>query len=109
MIRVEFCLTMPGRGSWNQPWSGDGRSYLLMRDVEDGLARKLDGQSWSYAWAAGWRAEICARVLAEDETLRPSDDFRGYDWMVVSILRYGKIWAPHEVSESPSTCQEEGP
>ena len=42
MIRVEFCLTMPGRGSWNQPWSGDGRSYLLMRDVEDGLARKLD-------------------------------------------------------------------
>jgi hypothetical protein len=109
MIRVEFCLTMPGRGSWNQPWSGDGRSYLLVRDVEDGLARKLDGQSWSYAWAAGWRAEIRARVLAEDETLRPSDGFRGYDWMVVSILRYGKIWAPHEVSESPSTCQEEGP
>lgn len=91
MIRVEFCLTMPGRGSWNQPWAGDGRSYLLVRDVEDDLARKLDGQSWSYAWAAGWRAEIRARVLAEDETLRPSDGFRGYDWMVVSILRYGKI------------------
>ena len=108
MIRVEFRLAMPGRGSWNQQWSGDGRSYLLVRDVEDGLAKELDGQSWSYAWADGWRAEICARVLSEDETLRPSDGFRGYDWMVVSILRYGKICASHERSETTSTCHKEG-
>ena len=97
MIRVEFCLTMSERGhqSQNPLRSGDGCNYLLVRDVEEGLAGKLDRRSWVHAWSDG-RAEIRARSLAEDETLRPSAGFRGCDWMVEGILRYGEIYAPHE-------------
>lgn len=93
MIRIEFRLTMPGRGSWDNKWSGEGRNYLLVRDVGADLAGQLDGQTWSYAWEGGWRAEVSARILPEDETLRYSHGFHGYEWMVASILQYGKIYA----------------
>lgn len=101
MIRVEFRLTMPGKGSWNNKWSGDEHTYLLVRDVDTALASQLDGQTWSYGWPDGWRAEVRARVLPEDETLRPSRGFCGYDWMVSSILQYGKIYADHERPVTP--------
>lgn len=95
-VRVEFQLTMPDRGSWDNKWSGDGHHHALVRDVAPEVARQLDGRTWSYAWTDGWRAEVRALILPEDETLRPSQGFRGYDWMVASILKYGKILAEHE-------------
>lgn len=96
MTRVEFRLTMPGRNSWDGRWSGEERNYTLMRIVDDDQAAQLDGRSWSYGWSDGWRAEVSARVVRDDETLKPSHGFQGYDWMVASILRYGKIYADHE-------------
>ncbi len=101
MTRVEFRLTMPDRSSWDNKWSGDGRNYLLVRGVDAALAGQLDGQTWSYGWPDGWRAEVSARALPEDETLRPSQGFCGYDWMVTSILQYGKIYADHERPATP--------
>ena len=96
MIRVEFTLTMPNRGSWDGKWSGEDRNYTLVRDFDD-EHDQLDGRSWSYGWPDGWRAEVSARVVPEGETLKPSHGFRGYDWMVESILRYGKIYADHQL------------
>jgi hypothetical protein len=100
MIRVEFRLTMPGKVSWDGKWSGDDRNFTLVRDVDAETADKLDGRSWSYGWSDGWRAEVSARVVSDAETQKPSHGFHGYDWMVVSILRYGKIYADHEVPEA---------
>jgi hypothetical protein len=100
VIRIEFRLTMPGRNSWDGKWSGEGSNYTLLRDVEADQAEQLDGQSWSYGWSDGWRAEVVARVVREGETLKSSHGFHGYDWMVTSILRYGKIYADHEQPET---------
>ena len=100
MTRVEFKLTMPGRNSWDGHWSGEGRNYTLLRDVDDEFASQLDGRSWSYGWSDGWRAEVSARIVPKDETEKPSHGFHGYDWMVASILRYGKIYADHERPEA---------
>ena len=97
MTRIEFKLTMPNRGSWDGKWSGEDRNYTLMQELEDDHASQIDGQSWSYNWPDGWRAEISARVVPAAETLKLSLSFHGYDWMVASILRYGKIYADHEI------------
>lgn len=98
MTRIEFRLTMPGRSSWNGRWSGEARNYTLVREIEDDVMNKYDGRSWSYAWSDGWVANITARVVGPG-VLAKSDGFCGYDWMVVSILRYGKIYADHERPE----------
>lgn len=109
MIRVEFTLAMPGKGSWNSRWSGESRNYTLVRDLDDDRAAQLDGQSWSYRWPDGWRAEISARIMREGDTHKPSHGFHGYDWMVASILRYGKIYADHERPEStPESTRSRG-
>jgi hypothetical protein len=100
MTRVEFRLLMPGRNSWDGKWSGDAHNYTILRDFDDDeKALRLVGRSWSYGWPDGWRAEVTARVVHDGEKLKPSDGFHGYDWMVDSILRYGKIYADHEVPE----------
>lgn len=96
MKRVEFRLTMPGRASWDGRWSGDGKTYSLERSVDDAQAAELDGRSWTYAWPDGWRAEVSARVVGEHEERPASAGFRGYDWMVDSVLRHGEIYAGHE-------------
>ena len=97
MTRVEFKLTMPNRASWNGKWSGESRNYTLVQDLDDDRASQLDGRSWSYGWPDGWRAEVSVRVVHDGETRKPSHGFHGYDWMVASILRYGKIYADHEL------------
>jgi len=96
MTRVEFKLAMPGRGSWDGRWDGEGQNYMLVQDLDGERASQLDGQSWTYSWLDGWRAQICARIVPEGETLTPSHGFKGYDWMVASILQYGTIYADHE-------------
>ena len=102
MKRVEFSLAMPGRASWDGRWSGDSKTYSVERSVDDAHAADLDGRSWAYAWPDGWRAEVSARVVADHDDRPPSAGFRGYDWMVDSILRYGKIYADHEQPRAQS-------
>lgn len=103
MTRVEFRLSMPGRASWNGDWSGEERNFTLDRDLDDARAVQLSGQSWSYAWPDGWRAEISARIVPVGEERKLSHGFGGYDWMVTSLLRYGKIYADHEIPATLAT------
>jgi len=93
---VEFKLTMPGRNTWNGKWSGDDRNFTLVREVDHMTAAQLDGGAWSYVWNDGWCARITSRCVLDRDQLARSDGFCGYDWMVDSILRYGKIYADHE-------------
>lgn len=102
MTRVEFRLTMPGKGSWDHKWSGEKKNYTLVRELDEAEAARLVDKSWSYRWPDGWRAEVSARLVRDEEELRSSDGFHGYDWMVTSILLYGKIYADHEVPEEAS-------
>jgi hypothetical protein len=96
MPRIEFTLSMPNRSSWDGRWSGEDRHYAIVRDLDNDKAESLAGKSFYYAWPDGWGASIAARRVADGEELRKSDGFNGYDWMIASILRYGKIYADHE-------------
>lgn len=92
MKRVEFLLTMPGRGSWNGGWSGEGARYAIVRTLPDKQASELDGKSWGYSWSDGWHASIRARVVPKGERLKKSAGFSGYDWMVRNILAHGDCY-----------------
>lgn len=100
MTRIEFKLSMPQRGSWDNKWSGESRNYTITRELDDHVAVKLSGRSWSYGWPDGWSASVSARVVLAGEERKPSHGFNGYDWMVVSILAYDKIYADHERPEA---------
>ena len=100
MIRVEFKLTTPSKGSWDNRWSGENRNYTRVKELDNERALQLDGRSWSYGWSDGWRAQVRAHALRANEEPSQSHGFHGYDWMVDSILYYGKIYADHERPET---------
>lgn len=102
MKRLEFRLSMPGRSSWNGGWSGEGRNYVIYREISNERAIRLlegkDSASWSHSWSDGWSALVTARVMAPGERAKKSEGFSGYGWMVDNILLYGATEKPAEVA-----------
>jgi len=100
-----FTLSMPRNNSWDGRWSGDGRVFALVRAFvgKRGLAQAdkiMAGQPYSYRFGDGWSARIDVRKLTHSEAARlrrTSVGFSGYDWMVRTIVEYGKPMAEREV------------
>lgn len=97
--RIEFRLTMPNVGSWNGQWSGEGANYTLVRSMDLlRISRLQIPQSWYYSFGDGWGANVSARVMGKGERRKPSSGFCGYEWMVESIVKHGRILAGHEAA-----------
>ena len=97
-MMLAFTLTMPGRSSWNGTWSGDGDFYVLLRAIarseRERAAALLSHHNYSYSWPDGWRAAVAVREVSANEARRlrrTSHGFCGYDWMVDSLLKNGRI------------------
>lgn len=91
---VAFQLTMPGCGSWNGRWSGEGSLYAALRKLPDEKATQLDNQRFGYSWEDGWRATVECRVIDAKEARKlrkASKGFCGYEWMITSIINNGCI------------------
>lgn len=94
-----FELTMPGVASWNGRWSGEGRCHAKIRSVykpneKPFFPTKDNSTSFDYRWKDGWWARVNCRQVTSREAKKIreiSDGFCGYDWMIDSILKYGKI------------------
>lgn len=90
--RVEFQLSMSGTDS--------DLPYLLWRNVPEARIAELGiPTSWFHHWDDGWGASVSARVMGKGERRRSTAGFRGYDWMVDRILRWGDTrcrceWVP---------------
>lgn len=106
-MQLAFTLSMPNRGSWNGGWSGEDRLFCIIKSFKtqkeiakaQGLLQK---RSFYYGWSDGWGASVSIKEVtpAEARQLRKkSSGFADYDWMVQSILDYGKILATHEVAD----------
>lgn len=94
MTTLCFILTMPGRGSWDGNWSGDGRFYAAIRRVKDSKAGELANGHFTHCWSGGWRASVEVRIVSGSEITkirRRSNGFCGYDWMVDTIISHGRI------------------
>lgn len=94
---VCFELTMPNRGSWNNRWSQEKSRHIITktdRQIGKKKCEELDGKSFYYNWSDGWTAGISCRIVDRKEAAalrKQSCGFCGYDWMVDSIIRRGKI------------------
>lgn len=100
-MNLIFKLSMPGNNSWNGRWSGEDRLYAVVRNV--GTAQKtrtkyqpiLDKGYYTYHFGDGWVAGVDvyeATSAAEVRRIRKrSQGFCGYEWMIDSIMRWGKI------------------
>jgi len=96
-MHFAFELSMPGNNSWNGRWSGEDKSYVIVRSPTSRPLKeqyaKLVGYH-SYAFGDGWVAAISVREVSAEEKrklLKKSAGFCGYDWMVTSLILYGEI------------------
>ena len=97
-MMLAFDLTMPGRSSWNGAWSGDDVSHVLIRAIgrseRERAAALLSHHTYFYSWPDGWRAAVTVREVTASgakRLRRTSQGFCGYDWMVDSLLKNGRI------------------
>ena len=97
---ISFELSMPSNNSWNGKWSGEGRLYARLHNIGTSkTARKkwerLIGQH-TYDFGDGWTAMVTVREATSTtarKMRKESAGFSGYDWMIDSIGRHGKILA----------------
>lgn len=95
---IIFELTMPNCGSWNGKWSGEERLYVKSRRNNQ-VPKNVIGKNFYYRWDDGWTACVSVRKVdcrEEQKIMRKSSGFCGYDWMIDSIINYGKILTKSE-------------
>jgi len=92
---IAFVLTMPNVGSWNGKWSGESNYYARVRKYPLEVGKKIINQrSYYYSWNDGWGANIEAKRVDSKEAQiirKKSKGFYGYEWMIDSIEKNGKI------------------
>lgn len=105
-MKVSFELTMPNNNAWNGKWTGASKKYYYTysartseqkKAVNDLLASKSTANFY-YNFGDGWGANVQMEIVDDKESRRRtkiSAGFCGYNWMIWSILKHGKILA-HE-------------
>lgn len=97
---ISFELSMPSNNSWNGCWTGENNLYALVRNV--GTIKgarekweKLIGRH-TYSFGDGWVACVTVRECTSSAAIKLRKDskgFCGYEWMIDSLARWGRILA----------------
>ena len=88
---VAYKLSMPCVNSWNRRWSGDGACFAIVRNYRKDPPKEM---RYTYAFGDGWVAAVDVKHIDRNEARKlraKTQGFCGYDWMVRSIERHGKI------------------
>lgn len=93
-----FELSMPNRGSWNGGWSGERDMFVKSRELPlKGSDHVKDGDYHYYNFGDGWCAGVSVRIVdgakAKNSEIKGSKGFCGYDWMIDSIMKNGRLFA----------------
>ena len=98
-----FKLSMPHRGSWNNKWSGENINYTIAKRFYKNDFKKLPdivGKYHEYRWDDGWTAVVKVQHLTNIKEVKQltknSKGFCGYDWMIESLLKFGKIMSRND-------------
>jgi len=89
-----FQLSMPKVNTWNNKWSGEDKTHVLIREVSEDIGKKLDNGVFTHNFGDGWMAQIDVMELSEklaEKFKLESNGFAGYDWMVGNLIKYGRI------------------
>ena len=98
---IYYKLDMPGVHAWNGKWSREEKLYARVRSYKKDKGEQIlaDGP-YGYKWDDGWAARISVRKVTAKEARKiraRSDGFLGYDWMISSIERTGRIHPPDRI------------
>jgi len=112
MTLILFTLTMPGCGSWNGVDTGAGRFHGIIKKYlsKEQIELILDTKNYRYQWDDGWAANIKAEIINSRDRKKienKSQGFRGYDWMVDSIIKYNKIITEKDAKQEKEVGGEE--
>jgi hypothetical protein len=92
---IWFVLRMRNTPTWNGRWSGEGELYAKrVRVSGDKAEQLLKKGSFYWCWSDGWSCSVDVVKPDSHSARRMTKNnrgFMGYDWMVDSILRYGRI------------------
>jgi hypothetical protein len=105
-MKLAFLLSMPGNNSCNGRWSGDGQCYAAIRSVSKKQRDRITKQYYSYNFGDGWCAAVEVKEVdgPECRLLRKrSKGFRGYEWMIDSIISDGAIYGPTQLKPEPAS------
>lgn len=108
-MKVSFELTMPNVGSWNGKWTGAAKKYWVIKSFRGHEANRILGhhfqegqkKSFYYNFGDGWGANVMMEVVDASEArkrAKNSAGFCGYEWMITSILKHGKILTQEPVN-----------
>jgi len=89
MTRITFELTMPNVGSWNGKFSGADNKYTVIKKLKNAEVDKLELKNYYYNFGDGWGANVNVKVSEKRE--KATNKFMGYEWMIESIIKNGKI------------------
>lgn len=95
-----FTLSMPGRGSWDGAWSGEGKLYVVVRQIYKHQLTPMP--HYRYPFGDAWVAHIDVKQVNAKEAARlrrKSAGFQGYEWMVDSIINQDKILPPSRADD----------
>lgn len=99
-MTIAFFLSMPNLPSWNGKWSGDGGKYVktvkFKKKELENAEKIIKCGGYSYSWSDGWRAFVSVEVVTPTQSrqlTKTSNGFRGYEWMITSIIKHGYITA----------------
>ena len=87
-MRLIAELHMPGVASWNGRWSGESDKFTVNVQTTPKKKQELIGY-YTYRWEDGWMASVTIREPLPREKV--TGKFCGYEWMVDSIKKHGKI------------------
>ena len=90
---IVFELTMPHVGSWNGKWTGSDKQYIRTRK-ERTVPKELWSKDFFYRWPDGWEACVSVTRMKSSDAKKlenKSAGFRGYDWMIDSLIADGHI------------------
>ena len=98
MYHLIFTLSMPRKGSWNNKWSGDSEKFVKARSFYKKEFDKIPdivGKHHEYRWDDGWTAVVDVQLVKtaaeKNRMIKNSAGFFGYDWMIKSLIKHGKI------------------
>lgn len=95
MPLIAFRLSMPSNNAWNGKWSGEGKSYVVVKILPKKQSERIvAGGHYSHRFGDGWVAAVKATqvdVKTANKLRKNSAGFCGYNWMIDDIITYGEI------------------
>ena len=97
---LAFTLSMPNNNSWNGKWSGAETLYVKVVNMGRSKAKiesakaLVDKGSAYHNFGDGWGASVSIEEVDAKEAAKlrkKSAGFCGYDWMVISLVKVGRI------------------